>query len=73
LCLCRPDGSHRLFEGHCDGELVQTPRGAKGFGYDPIFVPDGHALTFAEMTAEQKHAISHRRRALDRFLAALVE
>jgi XTP/dITP diphosphohydrolase len=71
LCLCRPDGSHRLFEGRCDGELVPTPRGARGFGYDPIFVPEGHALTFAEMTLEQKHAISHRRRALDRFLATL--
>jgi len=73
LCLCHPDGGHRLFEGRCDGELVPTPRGARGFGYDPIFVPEGHALTFAEMTPEQKHAISHRRRALDRFLAALAE
>ena len=45
--------------------------GARGFGYDPIFVPDGHTATFAEMTAAEKHAISHRRRALDAFMAAL--
>ena len=71
LCLCRPDGTHRLFEGRSTGELIAAPRGARGFGYDPIFVPDGERLSFAEMTAEQKHAISHRRRALDAFLAAL--
>jgi XTP/dITP diphosphohydrolase len=71
--LCHPDGSHDLFEGRVEGTLVEAPRGARGFGYDPIFVPDGETLTFAEMTAEQKHAISHRRRALDSFLAALGE
>ncbi len=71
LCLCRPGADHRFFEGRVEGTLVDTPRGARGFGYDPIFVPDGHARTFAEMTAEEKHAISHRRRALDAFLAAL--
>ena len=66
-----PAASDRLFEGRVDGTLVDTPRGARGFGYDPIFVPDGHERTFAEMTAAEKHAISHRRRALDAFLAAL--
>jgi XTP/dITP diphosphohydrolase len=71
LCFCHPDGRHRFFEGRVEGALVESPRGARGFGYDPIFVPEGHALTFAEMTAEQKHAISHRRRALDALLAAL--
>lgn len=71
LCLYRPEGSHRFFEGRVEGTLVDSPRGAKGFGYDPIFVAEGHQLTFAEMTAEQKHAISHRRRALDAFLQAL--
>lgn len=71
LCLCRPDGAHRFFTGRSDGMLIDTPRGARGFGYDPIFVPGGHERTFAEMTAEEKHAISHRRRALDAFLAAL--
>lgn len=72
LCLCHPDGEHRFFEGRSEGTLVDAPRGARGFGYDPIFVPEGHTRTFAEMTAEQKHAISHRRRALDAFLAALL-
>ncbi len=71
LCLCHPGGSHRFFEGRVEGKLIDTPRGARGFGYDPIFVPEGHTLTFAEMTAEAKHAISHRRRALDAFLAAI--
>lgn len=71
LCLCRPDGDHRFFEGRVEGTLIDAPRGARGFGYDPIFVPAGHALTFAEMTAEEKHRISHRRRALDAFLATL--
>ena len=71
LCLCRPDGDHRFFEGWVEGTLIDAPRGARGFGYDPIFVPAGHALTFAEMTAEEKHRISHRRRALDAFLATL--
>ena len=73
LCFFRPDGRHRFFEGRARGRLVETPRGAAGFGYDPIFVPDGETLTFAEMTAARKHAISHRRRALDAFLAALAD
>ena len=71
LCLALPDGSETYFEGRSDGRLIDTPRGARGFGYDPIFVPQGETRTFAEMTAAEKHAISHRRRALDAFLAAL--
>jgi XTP/dITP diphosphohydrolase len=71
LCLADPAGGDRLFEGRVEGTLVETPRGASGFGYDPIFVPDGRTRTFAEMTAAEKHEISHRRRALDAFLAAL--
>ena len=71
LCLALPDGAERYFEGRSEGQLVDAPRGARGFGYDPIFVPEGATRTFAEMTAAEKHAISHRRRALDAFLAAL--
>jgi XTP/dITP diphosphohydrolase len=71
LCLSLPEGGERFFEGRVEGTLVEGPRGARGFGYDPIFVPDGHARTFAEMTAAEKHAISHRRRALDAFMTAL--
>ena len=70
LCLVEPEGE-RFFEGRVAGTLTDRPRGAAGFGYDPIFVPDGHTRTFAEMPAAEKHAISHRRRALDAFLAAL--
>jgi XTP/dITP diphosphohydrolase len=76
LCLATPGpggAGESFFEGRVDGELTDTPRGARGFGYDPIFVPAGHARTFAEMTAAEKHAISHRRRALDAFLAAVAQ
>ena len=71
LCLALPDGGERYFEGRSDGQLVDSPRGARGFGYDPIFVPAGETRTFAEMTAAEKHGISHRRRALDAFVATL--
>jgi XTP/dITP diphosphohydrolase len=60
LALCWPDGNCESFEGRVDGSLVWPPRGTKGFGYDPIFVPDGHRQTFGEMEPVAKHAISHR-------------
>lgn len=60
LCLAWPDGHVESFEGRVDGTAVWPPRGDKGFGYDPIFVPDGHTLTFAEMEPAAKHAMSHR-------------
>lgn len=63
LALVWPDGEHMLFEGRINGHLVWPPRGANGFGYDPMFVPDGHEQTFGEMDPAQKHAISHRARA----------
>ena len=63
LALAWPDGYSRTFEGRIDGALVWPPRGEKGFGYDPIFVPHGHNLTFGEMEPEEKHRISHRARA----------
>jgi XTP/dITP diphosphohydrolase len=49
--------------GQVDGQLIRAPRGSGGFGYDPIFVPDGYDVTTAEMTAEEKDAISHRGKA----------
>jgi XTP/dITP diphosphohydrolase len=61
--LALPTGEERVVEGRVDGSLVREPRGTGGFGYDPIFVPDGQDLTTAEMTPAQKHAISHRGRA----------
>ena len=60
LSLAWPDGHVESFEGRVEGELVFPPRGDKGFGYDPIFVPQGYTLTFAEMNPSDKHAISHR-------------
>src|ERR1700683_1822391 len=57
LCLAWPDGHVEEFEGRVDGTLVWPPRGDKGFGYDPIFLPDGYARTFGEMTSEEKHRL----------------
>jgi XTP/dITP diphosphohydrolase len=67
LCLAWPDGEVALFEGKVYGHLVWPPRGSKGFGYDPMFVADGHLLTFGEMEPDAKHAISHRARAFQAF------
>lgn len=69
LCLAFPDGAHTVFEGVVAGHLVWPPRGTRGFGYDPMFVADGHSLTFGEMQPEAKHAISHRARAFALFAA----
>jgi XTP/dITP diphosphohydrolase len=70
LCLAWPDGHTEEFEGRVDGVAVWPPRGDAGFGYDPLFLPDGHDRTFGEMTALEKHGLppqgmglSHRARA----------
>ena len=63
LILLWPDGHEEIFEGVAPGRLVWPPRGQQGHGYDPIFVPDGHDVTYAEMAPAQKNAISHRARA----------
>ncbi|MFB9837735.1 RdgB/HAM1 family non-canonical purine NTP pyrophosphatase [Actinoallomurus acaciae] len=55
----------RVFTGTLDGSLTTEPRGDNGFGYDPIFLPDGHGRTFAEMSSDEKNAVSHRRLAVD--------
>jgi non-canonical purine NTP pyrophosphatase (RdgB/HAM1 family) len=68
LALALPDGSVETFEGVINGTLVWPPRGDKGFGYDPMFVPDGYAITFGEMEADEKHRISHRAIAVQKFL-----
>ena len=70
--LALPDGAEWVAEGSLDGNLTTSPRGSGGFGYDPIFVPDGFEITTAEMTPEDKDAISHRGRAF-RALAPLIE
>jgi XTP/dITP diphosphohydrolase len=70
LCVAWPDRHVEEFDGRIDGTLVWPPRGSAGFGYDPIFLPDGHARTFGEMTSDEKHGLpplgsglSHRARA----------
>ena len=70
LCVAWPDGHVEEFEDRVDGTLVWPPRGTLGFGYDPMFLPDGHARTFGEMPSEEKHGLpprgkglSHRARA----------
>jgi XTP/dITP diphosphohydrolase len=60
LALAWPDGEVEAVEGRVYGRLVFPPRGEKGFGYDPIFIPDGHDITFAEMDPDDKHRMSHR-------------
>lgn len=67
------DGHEYLFEGIVDGEIIDEPRGKQGFGYDPIFKPEGSAKTFAEMDAASKNQISHRGRAVEKLVAFLTK
>lgn len=73
LALAWPDGHCETVEGRVDGRLVWPPRGTQGFGYDPVFVPAGYDVTFAEMAPAEKHGLSHRadafRRLVDRCFA----
>jgi XTP/dITP diphosphohydrolase len=69
LSLAWPDGRSESFYGRVDGRMVWPPRGAQGFGYDPIFVPAGETATFGEMEAERKYALSHRTRAFRQLTA----
>ena len=72
LAVAWPDnGQAELFEGKVHGTLVWPPRGPKGFGYDPMFVPTGHERTFGEFEPDEKHAISHRAEAFRKLVAAL--
>jgi XTP/dITP diphosphohydrolase len=68
LALCLPNGDMKYFRGEVWGELVWPVRGAQGFGFDPMFKPDGHDQTFAEMKPELKNKLSHRAKALDQLL-----
>lgn len=63
LALCGPGGLERFFEGRCRGRLAEEPRGSNGFGYDPLFVPEGFERTMAELPAQTKNRVSHRARA----------
>ena len=73
LCLADPEGGERSFEGRIEGRLVWPPRGGRGFGYDPIFVPEGFEITFGEMEPAEKHRISHRARAFAQLVRAVFE
>ena len=64
IALVAPDGTERTVEGKCFGTIAERPSGTDGFGYDPLFVPDGCAKSFAALSADEKNAISHRGRAL---------
>ena len=78
ICLAFPDGEAEYYRGEAEGKLVWPPRGDFGFGYDPVFVPDGYDKSFGEMTAQQKHgwkpgdaeALSHRARDFKKFAEA---
>ena len=64
IALVDPQGAEHTVVGKCFGRIAETPSGVEGFGYDPLFIPDGHEKSFAELTAGEKNAISHRGRAL---------
>jgi XTP/dITP diphosphohydrolase len=69
LAIAWPDGDSVVYEGRADGTCTWPPRGTMGFGYDPVFVPKGRALTFAELDPEEKHRISHRADAFGKLVA----
>jgi len=71
LSLCWPDGHIESFEGRVDGTLIWPPRGDKGFGYDAMFQPLGHDISFGEMDPDAKHAMSHRADAFAKLVAAV--
>ena len=72
LALAAPGEKTEVFEGRVFGSLTFPPRGDKGFGYDPIFLPEAHRFTFGEMNPDAKHAISHRARAFAKFVRAAI-
>jgi len=65
------DGKEYTFEGAVEGTIAENPMGQKGFGYDPVFVPDGYSVSFAQMTLEEKNSLSHRSRAVKAFVKFL--
>jgi XTP/dITP diphosphohydrolase len=67
IAFVTPEGAEQTFDGSVEGRIAREPRGSNGFGYDPVFIPEGHERTFAEMSADEKHSMSHRGRALRAF------
>ncbi|HKY94000.1 MAG TPA: RdgB/HAM1 family non-canonical purine NTP pyrophosphatase [Kiloniellales bacterium] len=71
LAYAEPGKVTQVFEGRIDGEILFPPRGTRGFGYDPIFLPDGQVVTFGEMDPQRKNAMSHRARAFEQLVKAV--
>ena len=72
ICLTI-NGKHNIFEGECKGTIITEKRGSSGFGYDSVFIPDGAARTFAEMSLQEKNIYSHRKKATEKLIAYLKE
>lgn len=70
LCIAWPDGHDEIFTGRVAGRVVWPMRGSRGFGFDPVFLPDGETETFGEMDPDRKHAMSHRARAFEQLVSA---
>ena len=74
IAVARPDGSiAATAEGECRGTIADAPRGSNGFGYDPLFIPEGHMRTFGEMTDAEKRSLSHRARAGDEIIRKMLD
>lgn len=73
IAIARPGEATFYETGYCYGKIAHTPKGTNGFGYDPIFIPEGYHQTMAELSAEEKNRISHRKHALDQLEAWLVQ
>lgn len=71
IAFCSPDANPQLFQGRCMGSIAQQEKGKNGFGYDPLFIKDGYSLTFGEMEEAIKNQISHRAKAIEKFLLFL--
>lgn len=72
IALAFPDGTVKTFHGHVEGRIGRTPLGSSGFGYDPVFYPEGHERTFAQMSSEEKDSMSHRGRAIEKLREYLI-
>ncbi|GAB5045642.1 XTP/dITP diphosphatase [Thermodesulfovibrio sp. TK110] len=72
IALVFPDGREYLFWGYVKGKITETPKGSYGFGYDPVFIPEGFSITFAQMPPDEKDRISHRKKALDKLKEFLI-
>jgi len=73
ITMVFPDGSHISARGECHGHIIDVPEGSNGFGYDPLFVPNGFQRTFAQLLPEEKNRISHRAKALQKLEKLLEE